>query len=110
MVMLPPIEGSVDQNNFGEFGTRLFMFKHTKRSGPIDPRVKRMGRRSLRIGENAGRRRVRVGHRVGHAQRRGRVHVGDGWRDEGEIQRDAARDRRAPPLRDGEANGRRRRS
>jgi len=29
-VVLPPIEGSVDQNNFGEFGTRLFLFKHTK--------------------------------------------------------------------------------
>jgi hypothetical protein len=29
-VTLPQIEGSVDQNNFGEFGTRLFLFKHTK--------------------------------------------------------------------------------
>jgi len=30
VVTLPPIAGSVDQNNFGEFGTRLFIFKHTK--------------------------------------------------------------------------------
>jgi hypothetical protein len=29
-VVLPPIAGTVDQNNFGEFGTRLFLFKHTK--------------------------------------------------------------------------------
>lgn len=29
-VTLPSIAGSVDQNNFGEFGTRLFLFKHTK--------------------------------------------------------------------------------
>jgi hypothetical protein len=29
-VTLPPLAGSVDQNNFGEFGTRLFLFKHTK--------------------------------------------------------------------------------
>ena len=27
---LPPVEGSIEQNNFGEFGTRLFLFKHTK--------------------------------------------------------------------------------
>ena len=29
-VELPPIAGTIDQNNFGEFGTRLFIFKHTK--------------------------------------------------------------------------------
>jgi len=29
-IELPPIAGSVDQNVFGEFGTRLFVFKHTK--------------------------------------------------------------------------------
>jgi len=29
-VTLPPVEGSIEQNNFGEFGTRLFLFKHTK--------------------------------------------------------------------------------
>jgi hypothetical protein len=30
LVELPHIEGTVDENNFGEFGTRLFIFKHTK--------------------------------------------------------------------------------
>jgi len=30
LIELPPITGTVDQNNFGEFGTRLFIFKHTK--------------------------------------------------------------------------------
>jgi hypothetical protein len=29
-ITLPPIDGLVDQNNFGEFGTRLFLFRHTK--------------------------------------------------------------------------------
>jgi hypothetical protein len=29
-ITLPPIAGTVDQNNFGEFGTRLFLYKHTK--------------------------------------------------------------------------------
>jgi hypothetical protein len=28
-VTLPAIAGSIDQNNFGEFGTRLFIYKHT---------------------------------------------------------------------------------
>jgi len=29
-IELPPIAGTMDQNNFGEFGTRLFIFKHTQ--------------------------------------------------------------------------------
>jgi hypothetical protein len=29
-VELPHIDGTVDENNFGEFGTRLFLYKHTK--------------------------------------------------------------------------------
>jgi hypothetical protein len=29
-ITLPPIAGVVDENNFGEFGTRLFLFRHTK--------------------------------------------------------------------------------
>jgi hypothetical protein len=28
-IALPAIAGTVDQNDFGEFGTRLFIFKHT---------------------------------------------------------------------------------
>ncbi|MDB4878083.1 MAG: hypothetical protein JWM41_4529 [Gemmatimonadetes bacterium] len=30
IVTLPPVASSVDQNDFGEFGTRLFLFQHTK--------------------------------------------------------------------------------
>jgi hypothetical protein len=30
LVTLPPIAGSVDQNDFGEFGTRLFVYQHTR--------------------------------------------------------------------------------
>ena len=30
LVELPHIDGTIDENNFGEFGTRLFIFKHTK--------------------------------------------------------------------------------
>jgi hypothetical protein len=29
MVELPPIPGTIEQNNFGEFGTRLYVYKHT---------------------------------------------------------------------------------
>jgi hypothetical protein len=29
-VELPSIAGTVDQNNFGEFGTRLYIYQHTK--------------------------------------------------------------------------------
>ena len=29
-VILPPIAGQLDQNNFGEFGARLFIYKHTQ--------------------------------------------------------------------------------
>jgi len=29
LIELPHIDGTVDENNFGEFGTRLFLFKHT---------------------------------------------------------------------------------
>lgn len=28
-ITLPPIAGTIDQNDFGEFGTRLFLFQHT---------------------------------------------------------------------------------
>ena len=48
------IPGTVDENDFGEFGTRLFIFAHTQRSGRVDPRVERLGRRPLRAGEDAG--------------------------------------------------------
>lgn len=30
IVTLPSIPGTVDENNFGEFGTRLFLFQHTR--------------------------------------------------------------------------------
>lgn len=29
-VELPPITGTIDQNNFGEFGTRLYIYQHTR--------------------------------------------------------------------------------
>ena len=29
-VELPPITGMIDQNNFGEFGTRLYIYQHTR--------------------------------------------------------------------------------
>ena len=29
-ITLPKIPGTVDENNFGEFGTRLFIFQHTR--------------------------------------------------------------------------------
>ena len=65
------------ENNFGEFGTRLFIFQHTKRPGSIDPRLERMGWRPLCTGQDAGGQRVRLGHGVGFAGRRRGVHVGD---------------------------------
>jgi hypothetical protein len=30
LITLPAIAGTVDENNFGEFGTRLFVFQHTR--------------------------------------------------------------------------------
>ena len=29
-ITLPSIPGTIDQNDFGEFGTRLFIFQHTQ--------------------------------------------------------------------------------
>ena len=77
-VTLPTIPGTVDENDFGEFGTRLFVFAHTKdQDASIRASNGWDGDRYALVKTPAGNALV-VGHGVGHARRRSRVHVGDG--------------------------------
>ena len=51
-VVLPAIPGTVDENNFGEFGTRLFLYQHTRDQDRPSAR-RTAGRRPIRAGEDA---------------------------------------------------------
>ena len=63
-IVLPPIPGTIDENDFGEFGTRFVIYQHPKPRQAIRA-SNGCGWRSIRARQNAYGPRARVGHRVG---------------------------------------------